>query len=67
MFDPTDDYLKPPRQGFRLVDGDYAPIDSSDGRPPQPNSLAFTLKEPDKNSVFMIQLAARGCSNRQNG
>ena len=26
LFDPTEDYLKPPFQGFRLVEGQYVPI-----------------------------------------
>jgi Uma2 family endonuclease len=34
QFDPTRDYLKPPLQGFRLVNGDYLPIDSIAGRLP---------------------------------
>ncbi len=27
QFDPTEDYLKPPLQGHRLVDGEYVPIE----------------------------------------
>jgi Uma2 family endonuclease len=34
MFDPAEDYLKPPLQGFRLVDGEYIPIEPVDGRVP---------------------------------
>jgi Uma2 family endonuclease len=34
LFDPTQDYLKPPLQGFRLVDGEYLPIEPVDGRLP---------------------------------
>jgi Uma2 family endonuclease len=34
LFDPTEDYLKPPLQGFRLVNDEYAPIALSDGRLP---------------------------------
>ena len=34
MFDPTEDYLTPPLQGFRLVDGEYLPIEPVDGRLP---------------------------------
>jgi hypothetical protein len=34
LFDPTQDYLNPPLQGFRLVDGDYVPVDPIDGRLP---------------------------------
>ena len=32
--DPTEDYLKPPLQGFRLVDGEYRPIEFVNGRLP---------------------------------
>jgi len=34
QFDPTHDYLKPPLQGFRLVAGDYRPIEPVAGRLP---------------------------------
>ncbi len=34
LFDPTEDYLKPPLQGFRLVDGEFTPIEPVDGRLP---------------------------------
>ncbi len=34
LFDPTEDYLKPPLQGFRLVDGEYAAIEPVGGRLP---------------------------------
>src|SRR5262249_28681704 len=34
LFDPTEDYLDPPLQGFRLVGGDYVPIEPIDGRLP---------------------------------
>jgi Uma2 family endonuclease len=33
-FDPTEDYLKPPLQGLRLVGGDYVPIEPVAGRLP---------------------------------
>jgi Uma2 family endonuclease len=33
-FDPKDQYLKPPLQGHRLVDGRYVPIEPVDGRLP---------------------------------
>ena len=32
LFDPTEDYLKPPFQGFRLVEGDYV-ADHAGARP----------------------------------
>ena len=34
QFDPTEDYLKPPLQGFRLIDEVYVPIESKNGRLP---------------------------------
>lgn len=34
QFDPTQDYLKPPLQGFRLVDGEYARIEPVENRLP---------------------------------
>ena len=34
QFDPTEDYLNPPLQGFRLVEGEYVPITPVDGRLP---------------------------------
>ncbi|MHC5540842.1 Uma2 family endonuclease [Singulisphaera rosea] len=32
LFDPTQDYLKPAMQGFRLMGGEYEPIEPVDGR-----------------------------------
>jgi Uma2 family endonuclease len=34
QFDPTEDYLKPPLQGLRLIDGIYIPIEPVNGRLP---------------------------------
>src|SRR4051794_18711575 len=34
QFDPTEDYLKPPLQGFRLVGGEYLRIEPVEGRLP---------------------------------
>src|SRR4051812_8090212 len=34
QFDPTEDYLKPPMQGHRLVDGEYVSIAPVEGRLP---------------------------------
>lgn len=34
LFDPLGEYLRPPAQGYRLVDGDYRPIEPVDGRLP---------------------------------
>ena len=34
QFDPFGEYLRPSLQGFRLIDGDYRPIEPVDGRLP---------------------------------
>jgi Uma2 family endonuclease len=34
MFDPTEDYLEPPLRGWRLVNGEYVPIEPVGGRLP---------------------------------
>jgi Uma2 family endonuclease len=34
LFDPLDEYLKPSLRGYRLVEGEYVPIDLEDGRLP---------------------------------
>jgi Uma2 family endonuclease len=34
LFDPRAEYLDPPLQGFRLLGGDYVPIEAVDGRLP---------------------------------
>jgi Uma2 family endonuclease len=34
QFDPTEDYLKPPLQGYLLVEGEYLPIQPVNGRLP---------------------------------
>jgi hypothetical protein len=34
LFDPRDEYLDPPLQGYRLVGGDYVPIEPIEGRLP---------------------------------
>jgi Uma2 family endonuclease len=34
LFDPYEDYLKPPFQGYRLVQGQYIPIEPVEGRLP---------------------------------
>ncbi|MBV8313626.1 MAG: Uma2 family endonuclease [Planctomycetaceae bacterium] len=34
LFDPKEDYLKPPMQGYRLVEGEYVPIELVEGRLP---------------------------------
>lgn len=34
LFDPRDEYLEPPLQGFRLREGKYSPVEMVDGRLP---------------------------------
>jgi hypothetical protein len=34
LFDPYEDYLRPPFQGYRLIEGQFVPIESVEGRLP---------------------------------
>jgi Uma2 family endonuclease len=43
LFDPTEEYLEPSMQGYRLRDGVYIPIESIDGRLPS-ESLGLQLE-----------------------
>jgi hypothetical protein len=51
IFDPTEDYLDPPLQGFRLVDGEYLPIEPVDGRLPS-DVLGLHLERDGKELRF---------------
>ena len=51
LFDPLDEYLKPRLQGYRLVEGEYCPIDPVDGRLPS-EFLGLHL-EPD---AYLLRL-----------
>ncbi len=54
QFDPTEDYLKPPLQGFRLVEGEYLPI-QPDERPHYPvRYWDCTWSETGRNSACSI-------------
>ena len=58
LFDPTRDYLRPPLQGFRLVEGDYVPIDPVRGRLP---SLVLGLHlEKSADELRLFDPAAGG-------
>jgi Uma2 family endonuclease len=46
LFDPTEDYLDPPLQGFRLVMGEYVSIEWVDGRLPS-EVLGLHLERDD--------------------
>jgi len=47
QFDPTQDYLKPPLKGFRLVGGEYLPIEPVAGRLPS-EQLGLYLERDGK-------------------
>ena len=51
LFDPTEDYLHPPLQGFHLVGGDYARIKPVDGRLPS-KMLGLHLERDGKHLRF---------------
>lgn len=48
LFDPTGDYLNPRLQGFRLIEGEYVPIELVDGRLPSVE-LGLELEADGKN------------------
>jgi Uma2 family endonuclease len=52
QIDPTEDYLRPPLQGHRLVDGGYVPIDPVDGR--LPSDVLGLLLERDGERLHLI-------------
>ncbi len=48
QFDPTEDYLRPPLQGFRLVGDEYVPIEPVEGRlPSEVLGLHFERRGPE--------------------
>ncbi len=55
LFDPTEDYLEPPLQGFRLVDGDYVPINPVAGR--LPSQVLGLHLERDGKKLRLVDLA----------
>ncbi len=52
LFDPTEDYLDPPLQGFRLVGRDYAPIAPIAGRLPSQILGLHLEREGEKLRLF---------------
>jgi Uma2 family endonuclease len=52
LFDPTEDYLNPPLQGFWLVGGDYAPIAPIAGRLPSQVLGLHLEREREKLRLF---------------
>ena len=60
MFDPTEDYLKPPLQGFRLVNGEYARIEPVAGRLPS-DVLGLHLERDGEDLRLYDPRGAHGC------
>lgn len=55
LFDPLAEYLKPPLQGYRLVNGEYLPIDPVDGR--VPSAVLGLHLERDGHSLRLLDPA----------
>ena len=58
LFDPFRDYLKPPMQGYRLVDGQYEPIAPVDGR--LPSAVLGLHLERDGSQLRLFQVNGPG-------
>jgi Uma2 family endonuclease len=52
VFDPTQDYLDPPLQGYRLVAGDYVPICADAGGRLASEELGLRLQAGPKQLIF---------------
>jgi hypothetical protein len=73
QFDPTEDYLKPPLQGFRLIGGDYITIEPVDGRLPsqilglhlERHGNELRLYDPSTGSLLLTREEQRNDANRQ--
>ncbi len=52
LFDPTEDYLDPPLQGFRLDAGEYAQIEPIDGRLPSQVVGLHLARDGEKLRLF---------------
>ena len=72
LFDPTEDYLHPPLQGFRLVGGEYLPIEPVAGRLPsqvvglhlERDGEKLRLFDPTTNKRLPTRLEARKAAER---
>jgi Uma2 family endonuclease len=64
QFDPTEDYLKPPFQGHRLVDGEYERIIPIDGRLPS-EVLGLHLQREGTELRFYNPMTRRLLSTRK--
>jgi Uma2 family endonuclease len=73
QFDPTEDYLKPPLQGFRLIEGDYVPIEPVAGRLPsqvlglhlERDGKQLRLYDPATGSRLLTRSEERDEANRR--
>jgi hypothetical protein len=73
LFDPTEDYLDPPLQGFRLVGGDYIPIEPIAGRLPsqvlglhlERDGTRLRLFDPATGRRLLTRLEAREAAERR--
>jgi Uma2 family endonuclease len=62
VFDPTEDYLVPPLQGFRLVEGEHVSIESLDGRLPS-EVLGLHLEQDGRELQFCDPVRRSRVSN----
>jgi Uma2 family endonuclease len=66
LFDPLREYLKPPFKGYRLVEGEYRPIEPVDGRLPsevlglhlEVDGYLLTLYDPARGHRLLTRLEA---------
>jgi Uma2 family endonuclease len=73
MFDPTEDYLDPPLQGFRLAGADYLPIEPIGGRLPsqvlglnlERDGEKLRLFDPATGQRLLTRLEAREAADRR--
>lgn len=64
QFDPTEDYLKPPFQGHRLVEGEYVPIEPVEGRLPS-QVLGLHLERVGRSLRFHDPATGQRLSTRE--
>ena len=73
LFDPTEDYLDPSLQGFRLVDGEYVPIEPIAGRLPsqvvalhlEREGKQLRLFDPATGQRLLTRLEGRDAAERR--
>lgn len=73
QFDPRAEYLKPPLQGFRLIGGDYVPIELVDGRLPskvlglhlERDGERLRLFDPTTGQYLLTRLEQREAAERR--